>query len=119
MTERRVALLRGVNVGGNKRVAMADLRSLLTGLGYDDVRTYLQSGNVVFSSSSASSRLAAQIEHALAAELRLECRVIALPHVAPAAGGHGRRPVARSTPATRRGTWWDSYRTPRPGASPT
>jgi uncharacterized protein (DUF1697 family) len=76
MTERRVALLRGVNVGGNKRVAMADLRSLLTGLGYDDVRTYLQSGNAVFSSSSASGRLAAEIERALAAELRLECRVI-------------------------------------------
>jgi uncharacterized protein (DUF1697 family) len=76
MTDRRVALLRGVNVGGNKRVAMADLRSLLTGLGYDDVRTHLQSGNAVFSSSSSAGRLAAQIERALAAELRLQCRVI-------------------------------------------
>jgi uncharacterized protein (DUF1697 family) len=43
-----IALLRGVNVGGHAKVAMADLRDLLTGLGFRDVRTLLQSGNVVF-----------------------------------------------------------------------
>jgi uncharacterized protein (DUF1697 family) len=43
-----VALLRGVNVGGNKMVAMADLRALFTRLGFTDVKTLLQSGNVVF-----------------------------------------------------------------------
>lgn len=44
-----VALLRGINVGGRNKLAMADLRGLMTDLGLDDVRTYVQSGNVVFS----------------------------------------------------------------------
>ncbi|UUU30102.1 DUF1697 domain-containing protein [Streptomyces sp. CA-210063] len=44
------ALLRGINVGGSKKVPMADLRTLLTGLGHTGVATYLQSGNVVFTS---------------------------------------------------------------------
>lgn len=43
-----VALLRGINVGTAKRVAMSGLREALSALGYDDVRTYLQSGNAVF-----------------------------------------------------------------------
>ena len=43
-----VALLRGINVGGRAQVAMADLRAMLTALGFRDVRTLLQSGNVVF-----------------------------------------------------------------------
>ncbi|WP_150243493.1 DUF1697 domain-containing protein [Nocardiopsis quinghaiensis] len=46
--DRYVALLRGINVGGHRRVAMADLRTLLGGLGYGDVATYVQSGNAVF-----------------------------------------------------------------------
>ena len=45
-----VALLRGDNVGRGKRVAMADLRAVVEGLGYRDVRTLLNSGNVVFTS---------------------------------------------------------------------
>jgi uncharacterized protein (DUF1697 family) len=45
-----VALLRGINVGGNNKVPMADLRPLVESLGYSDVRTYIQSGNVVFKS---------------------------------------------------------------------
>ena len=48
MGTRLVALLRGINVGRNKRVAMSELRDLLTGLGYADVKTLLQSGNAVF-----------------------------------------------------------------------
>jgi uncharacterized protein (DUF1697 family) len=43
-----VALLRGINVGRGKRIAMADLRGMLEGLGYADVRTHGQSGNVAF-----------------------------------------------------------------------
>lgn len=43
-----VALLRGINVGSSKKVPMAELRQLLTGLGWTGVRTYLQSGNAVF-----------------------------------------------------------------------
>ncbi len=44
---RQVALLRGINVGGHRRVPMADLRALADGLGHRDVRTYVQSGNLV------------------------------------------------------------------------
>jgi uncharacterized protein (DUF1697 family) len=46
---RLVLLLRGVNVGKGNRIGMAELRSALEGAGYDDVRTHLQSGNVVLS----------------------------------------------------------------------
>lgn len=57
-----VALLRGVNVGG-RNVAMAELRETIESLGHDDVRTYIQSGNVLF---SAKGRVAASsLEHAL------------------------------------------------------
>ena len=45
---RHVALLRGINVGKAKRLAMADLRAVFETLGYTAVRTHLQSGNVVF-----------------------------------------------------------------------
>jgi len=46
----RIALLRGVNVGGNRKVAMADLKAMLEALGFTRVKTLLQSGNVVFDS---------------------------------------------------------------------
>ncbi|CAN5149112.1 DUF1697 domain-containing protein [soil metagenome] len=45
-----VALLRGINVGRAKAISMAELAAVFTGLGYDDVRTVLRSGNVIFSS---------------------------------------------------------------------
>jgi uncharacterized protein (DUF1697 family) len=48
MADRQEALIRGINLGRAKRVAMADLRALVEGLGYGDVRTLLNSGNVVF-----------------------------------------------------------------------
>lgn len=48
-----LALLRGINVGSAKRVAMSDLRALMEELGFTDVRTLLNSGNVVFSGPKA------------------------------------------------------------------
>lgn len=48
-----IALLRGINVGGRNRLAMADLRDVLADLGHADVRTYVQSGNAVFTSRRA------------------------------------------------------------------
>jgi uncharacterized protein (DUF1697 family) len=48
-----VALLRGVNVGGNNRLLMADLRAHFASLGYLEVRTFIQSGNVIFQSADA------------------------------------------------------------------
>lgn len=50
---RYVGLLRGVNVGGKNKLPMADLRALFESLGYADVQTFIQSGNVVFSSATA------------------------------------------------------------------
>ncbi|MER5332873.1 DUF1697 domain-containing protein [Micromonospora sp. NPDC002717] len=74
--DRWVALLRGVNVGGAK-VGMADLRRLVAGLGHDDVKTYLQSGNVVFGSTVRDAdALARGIERAIADELGLTVPVL-------------------------------------------
>ena len=50
---RYVALLRGINVGGNKKVPMAELKQLLESLGYTEVKTLLASGNVLFSADRA------------------------------------------------------------------
>jgi uncharacterized protein (DUF1697 family) len=60
-----VALLRGINVGGNKRVPMADLRGLATGLGFGDVATCIQSGNVVFRDGREPPALELALERAL------------------------------------------------------
>lgn len=72
-----VALLRGINVGKAKRVAMADLRTLLTDLGYTDPRTLLNSGNAVFGATAAQAKSAAgKIQQAIAGELGVDCAVI-------------------------------------------
>jgi len=63
---RFVALLRGINVGGNKKVPMAELRTLAEGLGFTEVATYLQSGNLVFSSAGKAAKHEAALERALA-----------------------------------------------------
>jgi uncharacterized protein (DUF1697 family) len=74
-----VALLRGINVGRAKRVAMADLRALLDRLGYADVRTLLNSGNVVFRAAGVTAdKAAARIEGAIATELGVSSRVTVL-----------------------------------------
>lgn len=72
-----IALLRGINVGRNKRISMARLRDLLTDLGYDDVRTLLQSGNAVFTSTRRSAAaVAAEIEAAITSELGMDVAVL-------------------------------------------
>ena len=48
---RYIALLRGINVGGQKKIVMKDLKSLLTAAGFEAVDTYIQSGNIVLSSA--------------------------------------------------------------------
>ena len=61
-----VALLRGINVGGRNKVPMADLREVVTGLGHTGVSTYIQSGNVLFSTADTdSAKLAAALESAI------------------------------------------------------
>ncbi|AYC37766.1 DUF1697 domain-containing protein [Streptomyces griseorubiginosus] len=62
MTTTYAALLRGINVGGSRKVPMADLRTLMEGLGHSGVRSYLQSGQAVFTADHGD-------EESLAAEL--------------------------------------------------
>jgi len=59
------AFLRAVNVGKHNRVRMADLRDAIAGLGYDDVRTYLPTGNVALRTSDGADVVAERIEGAL------------------------------------------------------
>jgi len=75
-----VALIRGINnVGAARRVAMADLRALVEGLGFGEVRTLLNSGNVIFSApKNAGGDLARRIEKELASKLGLAAPVIVL-----------------------------------------
>ncbi len=73
-SQRMVALLRGINVGKAKRVAMADLRAMVADLGYDDVATLL-SGNVVFT-GSGTSHAAARIAAGLAGTLGVTANVM-------------------------------------------
>lgn len=64
---RVVALLRGINIGPNKRIAMPALRAIVEGLGHSDVETYLQSGNVVFAPKPRAPKdLAVSLEAAIA-----------------------------------------------------
>ena len=60
-----IALLRAINVGGTGTLAMTDLKSLCEGLGLTDVRTYIQSGNVVFGCAWAEGHIKAALETAL------------------------------------------------------
>ena len=58
---RVVALLRGVNVGGNRKLSMAELRATLASAGYGDVRTHLQSGNVILDSAKRPATLECEL----------------------------------------------------------
>jgi uncharacterized protein (DUF1697 family) len=74
-----IALLRGINVGTAKRVAMADLRALVEELGYADVKTLLNSGNVVFSAAKTDPQKAAsRIQKALQERLAVSVRVMVM-----------------------------------------
>lgn len=74
---RYVALLRAVNVGGHRRVAMPQLREVVAALGYDDVVTYINSGNVAFTAGKGSAaEHAAAITGALESDLALTTTVI-------------------------------------------
>ncbi|HSJ24154.1 MAG TPA: DUF1697 domain-containing protein [Longimicrobiales bacterium] len=71
-----VALLRGINVGGHNRVPMVELRALCAGLGWHDVRTYIQSGNVLFRSAAPAEKCAGSLESAITAHFALEIPVV-------------------------------------------
>ncbi|MCZ0986230.1 DUF1697 domain-containing protein [Streptomyces diastatochromogenes] len=75
------ALLRGINVGGSKKLPMADLRTLMTGLGYEGVRTHLQSGQAVFSAGRGDEEsLAAELARAIEERFGFPVDVIVRDH---------------------------------------
>jgi uncharacterized protein (DUF1697 family) len=73
---RQIALLRGINVGGHRRVAMPELRELLGSLGYGDVGTLGQSGNVVLSTKLKPELLGQKLESQIAAGLGVEAKIV-------------------------------------------
>ncbi len=75
------ALLRGVNVGGSRKLPMAGLRTLIQGLGHGDVRTYLQSGQAVFTADHGDEdSLAAELTRAIETEFGFTCDVLVREH---------------------------------------
>ena len=98
---RHVALLRGINVGGSNVIAMAELRAAFETMGFTEVESYIQSGNVLFRSTKASAAaLTRKIEKALSDEFGYAARVIVVASdelervVAQAPAGFGARPDA-------------------------
>lgn len=94
-----VALLRGINVGGKNIIRMIDLKACFEGLGFEDVRTYIQSGNVIFKAGRTSqAKLEDQIEKALANVFEYPGLVVTRSHaqleeiVARAPKGFGSKP---------------------------
>ena len=96
MSDRYLALLRGINVGGNNVIAKDDLRRCFEDLGFRNVRTYIQSGNIVFRAPEGETRkLTERVESGLSKRFSYAARAIVLSHAgyraalaaAPAAWG--------------------------------
>lgn len=73
---RYVALLRGINVGGRNLIPMSALKTCFEGLGVDDVVTYIQSGNVVFSAAERPAALVRRLEKGLAREFDYDASIV-------------------------------------------
>jgi uncharacterized protein (DUF1697 family) len=73
---KQVVLLRGINLGSRNRVAMPKLRAALEDAGFDDVQTYLQSGNVVLSSGLTPAKVAAKCKRQIAESFGLDVEVL-------------------------------------------
>ncbi len=75
--KRHIALLRGINVGKAKRIAMADLRALMESLGYANVRTLLNSGNAVFDAKAGTpANHASKLKAAILERTGVDCEVV-------------------------------------------
>lgn len=72
----QIALLRGINVGGNRLVPMAALREIASGIGWSDVATYIQSGNVVFRAEAVGGAAEAALEAAIGERFGFAVEVI-------------------------------------------
>ena len=73
---RQIVLLRGINLGPRNRIAMPELREALADAGFEDVQTYLQSGNVVLSSGASPQQVARKCERQIADRFGLDISVV-------------------------------------------
>lgn len=62
MSDTFIALLRGINVGGRNKISMPELRSMCAGLGWEDIQSYIQSGNLVFKAGTTPASLETELE---------------------------------------------------------
>ncbi len=80
MANTYIALLRGINVSGHKKIKMPDLKAMFEALGFTNVRTYIQSGNVVFESNSSEGlegKISAKIQEQFGFDVSVICRTAA------------------------------------------
>lgn len=71
-----ISLLRGINVGGHNKIPMSELRTVCEELGWKNIRTYIQSGNLIFEASAKPAALEAKLEKAIAKRFGLSIPVI-------------------------------------------
>jgi uncharacterized protein (DUF1697 family) len=71
-----IVLLRSINLGSRNRISMPELREALADAGYDDVRTYLQSGDVVLTSTASAKKIARDCERVIADRFGLDIDVV-------------------------------------------
>lgn len=74
--ETKIALLRGINVGGKRKVLMADLKAMILKIGFQKVETYIQSGNIVFQSVINNSDIEKMLEKEISSEFGYDVPVI-------------------------------------------
>ncbi len=73
---RHVALLRGINIGGRNKISMGQLKVAMEQTGFDDVSTYINSGNIFFTSNHDSTLLTQKLETVIADEFKLNIKVL-------------------------------------------
>lgn len=71
-----IALLRGINVSGHNKILMPALRSLCADLGWEDVQSYIQSGNLVFKAESTATKLETELERAIECQFGLSIPIV-------------------------------------------
>lgn len=78
MGNQKIALLRGINVGGHRKILMADLKELLKNIGLTNIITYIQSGNVIFNTMLSSEEVSEKIQLAIKEQYEFDVPVIIL-----------------------------------------
>jgi uncharacterized protein (DUF1697 family) len=73
-----ILLLRGINVGGHRKIKMADLKALLQTLGYAEVQTYIQSGNIILQTEESTTEVAQKVKDAITKDYGFELPTMAI-----------------------------------------